>query len=338
MDTKHLSVACASVSKVERASLLVLTGLMKPSARVLIGEASQVLQTLPSESVHCIVTSPPYFRLRDYGHPDQLGLEGSIQEYVNALVRVMRGVRRVMRSDGTLWLVLGDSYASAKGAPTAVQRNNQMMGSPIVPPASRSGLKQKDLCGAPWRVALAMQADGWYLRSDIVWQKSNALPESVTDRCSRSHEYIFMLTKSPRYWFDAHAIKVVALSAGRARPTPWDTRRTIGHSFGRPPKSISLRNKRTVWTTAISRYKGDHFSTFPEELIEPCILAGCPQSGTVLDPFVGSGTTLAVAVKHGRNAVGIEVNPDCQLFIEGRLAPYTCEFTVERSKRPQSAA
>lgn len=247
--------------------------------------------------VNTCVTSPPYFGLRDYGHSGQLGLEKTPEEYIENLVDVFRGVRDVLRDDGTLWLNLGDSYG-----------------------------KGKQLQGMPWRVALALQSDGWVLRQDIIWHKTNPMPESVTDRCTKSHEYIFLFSKSKRYYFDSKAIKEPQVTKKTAT-----YRGTSGvHAYnaasgGHRDKSGSYgdgetRNKRSVWSVTSRPYKGAHFATFPPDLITPCVLAGCPTDGIVLDPFMGSGTTAAVALTHGRQYIGCELNESYRDLQELRIA------------------
>ena len=287
---------------------------------ILIGDVREKLKELPDQSVHCVVTSPPYWGLRDYGEDGQIGMEDTPEEFVANLVGVFREVWRVLRDDGTLWLNLGDSYAgSGKGrnpdgtvhvsAMIAKQGSSAgtVMGNVkggLVP----DGLKPKDLVGIPWRVAFALQAEGWYLRQDIIWHKPNPMPESVTDRCTKSHEYIFLLSKSRQYYFDNEAIKEPAKYAGDDRGSRTDNRRgTIMNSIS--GITAETRNKRDVWTVTTRPFKGAHFATFPPQLIEPCILAGCPPDGTVLDPFFGAGTTGLVAQEHGRNWIGCELNP-----------------------------
>ena len=277
---------------------------------ILIGDVRQKLKELPDKSVHCCVTSPPYFGLRDYGEDGQIGLEDTPEQFVANMIEVFREVWRVLRDDGTLWLNLGDSYSGSGKGPagnlgaTHNERWLEHKHSAIVP----NGLKPKDLIGIPWRVAFALQADGWYLRQDIIWHKPNPMPESVTDRCTKSHEYIFLLSKSRQYYFDNEAIKEPAKYAGDDRGSRTDNRRgTIMNSIS--GVTAETRNKRDVWTVTTRPFKGAHFATFPPQLIEPCILAGCPPDGTVLDPFFGAGTTGLVAQQHGRNWIGCELNP-----------------------------
>jgi len=292
---------------------------------------------LKDESVNCCVTSPPYWGLRDYGAAGQIGLEPTPELYVATMVDVFREVRRVLNADGTLWLNLGDSYCSVPGggqqgkngqmADRAVVRARAQvrdgkaaagMGAPQRPP-SVEGLKPKDLVGIPWRVAFALQSDGWWLRSDIIWAKPNPMPESVTDRPTKSHEYLFLLAKSERYYYDAdaiaerstHAGKVVtlgekSLSRGQAAGA------NVAASGNGTASSVTVtetRNARSVWTIPTTPYPGAHFATFPPALARRCILAGCPPGGIVLDPFVGSGTTVMVARQLGREGIGVDINP-----------------------------
>ena len=281
---------------------------------ILTGDCIEQMKTLPDESVHCCVTSPPYWGLRDYGRVGQIGLEPTPEAYVAKMVEVFREVRRVLRDDGTCWLNLGDSYAGGKqgndsfGDGTSTLNNggkNTKTGEKM-PSKQRKpppGLKPKDLVGIPWRVAFALQSDGWYLRQDIIWSKPNPMPESVTDRCTKAHEYIFLLAKSAQYYYDAEAVK-----------------ENIGEESRRSKSFRNGRNKRSVWTVATAPYSGAHFATFPPALITPCILAGCPQGGTVLDPFGGSGTVGEVAEAHGRNSILIELNPAYVKMAEKRTA------------------
>lgn len=299
------------------------------------GDCLDVLKTLESESINTCVTSPPYYGLRDYGVNGQIGLEETPQEYVKKMVAVFREVKRVLKKEGTLWLNLGDSYsASGRGAGTknlsAKQTSNtgskhlqshleqlgQVGRNWVKPP---EGFKRKELLGIPWRVAFALQDDGWYLRQDIIWHKPNPMPESVRDRCTKAHEYIFLLSKSPRYFFDIDAIKepMKAVSIKRQK-NGWngDRQRTMPLSF--TPHSMShfgkessgFRNKRSVWTVTTKPFKGAHFATFPKDLILPCVLAGAPINGSVLDPFMGAGTTGLVAKETQRSFVGIELNAE----------------------------
>jgi len=294
---------------------------------ILQGDCREVLKTLPDKSVHCCVTSPPYWGLRDYGCDGQLGLEKTPEEYVANLVAVFRKVRRVLRDDGTLWLNLGDSYSSGGRTSTTLQTVRKGNGDDSLmsrPPVCNS-FKPKDLVGIPWMVAFALRADGWYLRQDIIWHKPNPMPESVTDRCTKAHEYIFLLSKSAKYWYDAEAINEQAKEStiDRCKYNRVSEKGRIGfeqggnyvdpkHELTHRQKQIETgtRNKRSVWTVATQPYKDAHFATFPPALITPCILAGCPQGGTVIDPFGGSGTVGEVAEVHGRNSILAELKPE----------------------------
>jgi DNA modification methylase len=303
------------------------------SVEILHGDCRETLKTLPDASVHCCVTSPPYFGLRDYGHDGQIGLEESPDAFVQQMVGAFREVRRVLRDDGTLWLNLGDSYvANATGglssAPSKMTggRANQKAGSER-PDKSGFGLAPKNLIGIPWRVAFALQADGWYLRQDIIWHKPNPMPESVTDRCTKAHEYIFLLSKSARYFYDAEAIcePSEGVSGGPFSQKTHEGRRSAmagGAEIGRP-EDKGTRNRRSVWSVVTKPYKAAHFATFPPDLIRPCILAGCPTGGTVLDPFGGSGTTGQVAMEEGRNAILCELNADYVGLIRKRIGGVT---------------
>jgi len=244
------------------------------------------LKKLEDQSVNTCITSPPYFGLRNYGVEGQIGLEETPEQFVENLVKVFREVKRVLRDDGTVWLNLGDSF-----------------------------LKNKQLGCIPFRVALALQQDGWYLRQDIIWHKPNPMPESVKDRCTKAHEYIFLLSKSQKYYFDNEAIKEDA-KFPQGPNSPQSIKKGKGE-FGMDTRgglskigAIPKKNKRSVWTVTTKPFKGAHFATFPMDLIEPCVLAGCPEGGTVLDPFAGSGTTGIVAVNHNRNSVLLELNEE----------------------------
>jgi DNA modification methylase len=284
------------------------------------------LAKLPDESVNCCVTSPPYWGLRDYGVAGQIGLERTPEEYVAKMVAVFREVRRVLRKDGTCWVNLGDSYCmSTRGAGGAGKQHTNA-GSimrdrrAIVP----RGHKAKDLVGIPWRVAFALQSDGWYLRSDIIWSKPNPMPESVTDRPTKAHEYLFLLTKSPRYFYDADAVREPG-SENSHGGTPIEggakqqaLRQQVGGRMGIPAGSNG-RNRRSVWNITTRPFRGAHFAVMPPKLVEPCILAGCPKGGVVLDPFTGAGTTAVVALEHGRNFVGCELNPEYVAIARKRI-------------------
>jgi len=350
------------------------------------GDCREVLLTLPEKSVHCCVTSPPYFGLRDYGtaqweggDPDcshkqgrngagradgvvdergqrnrdgvgsmggdcnkcgatridsQIGLEATPDAFVAEMVAVFREVRRVLRDDGTLWLNLGDSYTPVNRGENARPRRETMTGMQVGNPhadiptrkevirgVAQSGMKQKDLMGIPWMVAFALRADGWYLRQDIIWSKPNPMPESVTDRCTKAHEYIFLMSKSARYFYDAEAIREPGAEPDRQRNDRIGgaNGHLVRHSRGAMIGASATRNKRSVWEVATQPFSEAHFATFPPDLIEPCIKAGCPKGGTVLDLFGGAGTTGMVADRLGRNALLIELNPDYLAMAERRI-------------------
>lgn len=286
--------------------------------KILQGNCLDKLKDLPEQSVNTCITSPPYWGLRDYGEGEQLGLEETPEEFVDNLVKVFREVKRVLRDDGTVWLNLGDSYSSGGRTTTTNQtlRGDKDYG--VTRPKPSKGIKPKDLIGIPWRVAFALQADGWYLRQDIIWRKPNPMPESVKDRCTKAHEYIFLLSKSPKYYFDNEAIKEDAVRSGTIPKGKKYSGELADKNIGNRHTRETLnekpvadkRNKRSVWTVTTKPFKGAHFATFPPDLIEPCVLAGCPKGGTVLDPFGGSGTTGIVANNHNRNAILIELNED----------------------------
>lgn len=339
----------------------------------------EMLIKLPDNSIDCCVTSPPYYGLRDYGVEGQLGLEATPDEYVMKMVQIFSRVKRVLKDEGTLWLNLGDSYWGAgwrnnndkPGAKQSTNRGTNISGIKI---RSNENIKPKDLIGIPWMVAFALRADGWYLRQDIIWHKPNPMPESVTDRCTKAHEYIFLLSKSARYYYDADAIKqpvvdatvlrlsqqiekqkgsdrvpgktngnMKAVGPGR-KPRPDDDRGSNqGTGRGIPAMAIDgkgvnghsgyfdscgnligegMANKKSVWVVPTMPFSEAHFATFPEDLIVPCIKAGCPEGGTVLDPFMGAGTTALVAHKLNRNYIGSEINPDYCRIAEKRLLPH----------------
>ena len=284
------------------------------------------LKQLPDNSINCCVTSPPYWGLRDYGVEGQIGLEKTPEEYVTKMVEIFREVKRVLRKDGTLWLNLGDSYS---GNCSRTSTGRAGLGNPRegVFTKTGKGIKPKDLVGIPWMVAFALRADGWYLRSDIIWHKSNPMPESVTDRPTKAHEYIFLLTKKRKYFYDREAIREPAKpwNAGRMSAPKMGKHRPID-PYGQQTKKvydvIKGANRRTVWTIATQPYPGAHFATFPPDLIKPCILAGCPEGGIVLDPFMGSGTTAVVATMYQRNFIGFELNQEYCKMAERRIEPY----------------
>lgn len=331
------------------------------SVSILIGDVRDRLRELPDNSVHCVVTSPPYYGLRNYGVAGQIGLEPSYREYVSTMVSVFREVRRALRDDGTLWLNLGDSYATGGGAVGRAPgggdqgerflRQGHIETQPNRMP--QPDLKPKDLIGIPWRVAFALQDDGWYLRQDIIWSKPNPMPESVTDRCTKAHEYLFMLSKSARYYYDQDAIKEpMSMSSverlaqnvddqkgsdrvpgktngamkavGKIDKQRGHGRRHAGFNdrwdaMKKAEQCSGFRNKRSVWEVATQPFSDAHFATFPPSLIEPCIKAGCPKGGTVLDPFGGAGTTGLVADRLGRDAILIELNPEYAAIAERRI-------------------
>lgn len=400
------------------------------TVRLIQGDCRDVLRTLPDASVHCVVTSPPYFGLRDYGtgtwqggDPEcvhsvsgqvqdnkahgaittgvrpgcdasqchkcgaervdrQLGLECTPDEFIAIMVAVFRDVRRLLRADGTCWINMGDSYNAGTNAKRVAPKTGVDVGGwndAEIDGGSRvnfPGCKPKDLCGVPWMLAFALRADGWYLRQDIIWSKPNPMPESVRDRCTKAHEYLFLLSKSSRYYYDADAIAeplagssierlsqtTLGVQAGSDR-IPGKTngamkavhakgRRktfrgggvyTSGRSFdnaadpcndsiGNTPNPSDVRNKRSVWTIATQPFKEAHFATFPPALVEPCILAGCPVGGTVLDPFGGAGTTGLVADRLQRHAILIELNPSYVELARRRIgaeAPLLSHVTTE---------
>lgn len=263
-------------------------------ATIFVGDVRQRLAELPDQSVQCVVTSPPYWGLRDYGNDGQIGLEQTPDEYVNEMVKVFTEVRRVLKDDGVLWLNLGDSYNGSGGAGGDYSPGGLKEGQPKYPGRKVSSLKPKDLVGIPWRVAFALQTDGWWLRQDIIWHKPNPMPESVTDRCTKAHEYVFILSKSARYFFN--------------------------HVGSKEQGSDGMRNRRSVWTIQTRPFKGAHFAVMPEALCEPPILATSRPGDLVLDPFTGSGTVAVVALRHGRNFVGVELNPEYANIAEDRIS------------------
>ena len=325
--------------------------------KIYCGDALKILKTWPDEFVDCVVTSPPYWGLRDYGVGGQLGLEKTPEEYVIKMVEVFREVKRVLKKEGTLWLNLGDTYSGSGNGSWNID-NPEMYGkqfyknkSPkefLAKPRTWKGLPSKNIVGIPWRVAFALQADGWYLRQDIIWAKPNPMPESVTDRCTKSHEYIFLLTKSPKYYFDAMEIMEPSVTQEnrpdgiiRDRIYDYDSKLAViqkrkrkngvgiddgkgkNGEYGFNCGVRAYRNKRSVWTVTTKPFKEAHFATFPSDLITPMILAGGPEKGIVLDPFMGSGTTAYVARSLGRNFLGIELNPSYIKMAERRLAQKT---------------
>lgn len=336
-------------------------------ASILVGDVLDRLRGLPDCSAQCVVTSPPYWGLRDYGTVGQLGLESTPELYIQRMTEVFREVRRVLRDDGTLWLNIGDSYAgSGKGGnpeegKQATNKGSQSIGvlygktgetarQAALTNVSRrlsidAGYKCKDLVGIPWMLAFALRADGWWLRQDIIWSKPNPMPESVQDRCTKAHEYLFMLTKSARYYFDAAAIAEDSIHAGKI-VTLGEKSLSKGQANGANVAAsgngkleqvtvTDTRNKRSVWEIATQPYSEAHFATFPEALVEPCILAGSKVADTVLDPFCGSGTTGVVALRYQRAFIGIELNPTYAQLAEKRInaeAPMFNEVTVSSAR------
>lgn len=305
---------------------------------ILPGDCIDSMKTLPDSIINTTVTSPPYYGLRDYGADGQIGQEETPQQFIDKMVEVFAEVRRITRDDGTLWLNLGDSYAgSGKGAyadgkvrlgeKSNKQSTNTGSTSGAFKKTNVQTLKPKNLMGIPWRVAMALQEDGWYLRQDIIWHKPNPMPESVTDRCTKSHEYIFLLTKNPDYYFDHEAIRERSVSKmDREHLSPVGGKkdpRKPGSYSGNAPVNDGFRNKRSVWSVPISakNYDGAHFAVYPEDLIRPCILAGSPEGGVVFDPFFGAGTTGVVAIKHNRTYIGCELNPEYIEVAKNRLSP-----------------
>jgi DNA modification methylase len=272
------------------------------TAFVLLGDVRERLADLADDSIQTCITSPPYWGLRDYGNANQLGAEADPRDYIATMVDVFREVRRVLRPDGALWLNLGDSYYNNFGGGSASMTTGnatavRQKGRRNVP--KHDTLKMKDLIGVPWEIALALRNDGWYLRQDIIWSKTNPIPESVTDRCTKAHEYLFLLTKSPRYFFDHNAIKEPATSQD------------------------GQRNKRSVWSIPVRPFKDAHFAVMPEALVEPCVLSTSRVGDTVLDPFMGAGTVGLVALRHGRVFAGCEVNEQYVNIAKKRLEPLT---------------
>lgn len=307
-----------------------------PSVQILEGDCLVSMASLPGKSVQTCVTSPPYFGLRDYGHDGQIGLETTPSAYVAKLVDVFREVRRILRDDGTLWLNLGDTYARnpAKGQHKPGDSGKQAyiydVGGGRASSTATADVPEKNLLGVPWRVAFALQDDGWYLRQDIIWHKPNAMPESVTDRCTKAHEYLFLLSKSPKYYFDYKAIQEPAVNAGK-RVALGDKSFAKGQAKGKgvAPSGNGLaefydvpefRNRRSVWSITTKPYKGAHFATFPPDLVEPCVLAGSRLGDTVLDPFGGSGTTAQVALQQGRSTILCELNTKYIELAKARIA------------------
>jgi DNA modification methylase len=317
---------------------------------IVTGDCMEVLRDIPDGAARLCITSPPYWGLRDYGVEGQIGLEPTPDEYVARLVEVFREVRRVLTDDGTLWLNLGDSYAASSKGSGGVGKGTLSSGGQETNKGSfykakfdlsLMGLKPKDLVGIPWMVAFALRADGWYLRQDVIWHKPNPMPESVRDRFTKSHEHLFLLSKSQRYYWDAEAAKEPAVGKSmhdltgpgysapgqpknrgnrKALRTDVESRHRSRVEGGQSMKTDvdGLRNRRDVWTISTKPFKGAHFATFPPDIVEPCILIGSEQSDVVLDPFAGAGTVGMVAKKHGREFLGIELNPEYVVMAEER--------------------
>ena len=306
-----------------------------PTVEVWQGDALRCMEIIPSESIDCIVTSPPYWGLRDYGVDGQIGLEPTMAAYLETMAGVCREICRVLKPSGTFWLNIGDSYAGGgrggNPADSSFRKQATNFGSLVKPtPLNATGLKAKDLCMIPNRLAIALQDDGWWVRSEIIWAKPNPMPESVTDRPTSSHEKIWLLTKGERYFYDAAAIAEPSVANHRsgngfkrgARLTYADANGARG-SDTQWTDVGGTRNARNVWTITTKPFKGAHFATFPPDLVERCIKAGCPPGGRVLDPFGGSGTTGLAAQRLGRDALLIEINPDYCEMARQRIAATT---------------
>lgn len=296
-------------------------------AKILVGDVLNRISDISDQSVQCVVTSPPYWGLRDYGNDQQIGLEQNPQDYIDAMVQVFNQVKRVLADDGVLWINIGDSYSGSGKGPagnlgkTHNERHLENKTGGIVP----EGMKPKDLVGIPWMLAFALRADGWYLRQDIIWAKPNPMPESVTDRCTKSHEYLFMLTKSAKYYFDNDAIKEPSANLGTTKI------RFGGNKYGDSDDSkhdtksgneytdTGFRNKRDVWTVPTKPFRGAHFAVMPEALVQPCVLASSKVGDTVFDPFSGSGTVGVVANRLGRHYIGCELNEEYAKLSRERL-------------------
>ena len=334
--------------------------LEKPMERIILGNAIEVLKELPAESIDCCVTSPPYYQLRDYGITGQIGLEQTVEEYISKLVEVFSEVKRVLKPDGTLWVNIADSYSGSNKGRNADKLHNNKHKESIAVRGQRFGslptgihnndCKNKDLLGVPWLLALALRNDGWYLRQDIIWEKPNCMPESVKDRCTKAHEYIFLLSKSKKYYFDWEAIQEPCVGFDKSAPRgskTWEhpnsgrrkgNRKTFrgggaytnnasfdnstdkqNETSGNVPNDKGLRRKRSVWSVATKGIKEAHFATFPKKIVEPCVLAGSRKGGTVLDPFAGSGTVGLVAKENERGFVLIEFSPEYSKIIKKRI-------------------
>lgn len=312
---------------------------------IIPGDCLDVLKTLEPDSVDCCVTSPPYWGLRNYGVEGQLGLEKTPEEYTAKMVAVFQEVKRVLKPQGTLWLNLGDCYVGANNTNNGGNANFGSQpgreGIGKCPKALWGGLLPKNLVGIPWRVAFALQADGWYLRQDIIWHKPNPMPESVTDRCTKAHEYIFLLAKSARYYYDAEAVKEKSVDIESIEGRNWRDLRTCDKTndpklkqnfYKLEGKKYPTRNLRSVWTITTHGFPEAHFATFPEALVGPMIKAGCPEGGIVLDPFNGAGTTGVVAIKLGRKYIGIELNREYIAMSERRIAEAQMEYDYKQNQ------
>lgn len=316
--------------------------------KIIIGDSLQELKKMPGNFIDCCITSPPYYGLRDYGVRGQIGNEETPYEYITNLVKIFAEVKRCMKEDGTLWINIGDSYAgSNKGAafyPETIRDAKQKtnVGSYRQKELRRGycdqEIKKKDLIGIPWMLAFALRADGWYLRQDIIWEKPNPMPESVKDRCTKSHEYIFLLSKSPKYYFDNEAIKEPAIYKTGSRKDQkqgeFSGKRHAHEGFKHISDSFrairDTRNKRDVWKVPVSTYRGAHFATFPIDLIKPMILAGTRPGGVVLDPFIGSGTVAEAAIKLQREWIGIELNPEYVKLAKKRIEYVQTEMVFDK--------
>ena len=305
--------------------------------KIYAGDALEVLRELPAEFVDCIVTSPPYYGLRNYGVDGQIGLEESPEHYIKRLTDVFMECHRVLKKEGTMWIVIGDSYAgSGRGVGNVNKKGIQSKVSftgDFLKPYKLNGYKNKDLMGIPWALAFSLRECGWYLRQDIIWSKPNPMPESVRDRCTKAHEYIFLLSKSPKYYFNHEAMLEPAKYDGRKATTHAGSAKYHNNVTGLSTQSLSkggrnrwqmkdgeyMRNKRSVWVVPTRPFKDAHFATFPVDLVKTCIQAGCPMGGVVLDPFMGAGTTALVARELGSNYIGVELNVEYIEIAEKRL-------------------
>jgi DNA modification methylase len=316
--------------------------------KIYAGDAKTVLSALPANSIDCCVTGPPYYGLRDYNAGGQIGLEDTPAAYVERLMEVFDRIRRVLKPSGTFWLNIGDSYAgSGRGKGDVnrkgLQQKASFIGDVFDKPYKLTGYKNKDLIGIPWMLAFALRESGWYLRQEIIWHKSNPMPESVRDRCTKSHESLFLLSKQPKYYFNHEAMLEPAMYDGRKNRVKKPGRKYLQDNTGVSIQTLStgggkrwqvingqyVRNRRDVWTIPTRPFKGAHFATFPPDLITPCVLAGCPPNGTVLDPFFGAGTTELVAQQHGRNYIGIELNAEyCKIATERLKEAFPTECKV----------